>query len=107
MQIKNARDAHVVLYNVAAQRGWLVDGASALLHLVRTQVVRERFGRSGSLFNRLRFNESIFHHPKIDGGPNAAADILTEEGNTNTSSSRSSTLMLMKVYPYLDSRQFH
>jgi hypothetical protein len=81
MQIKNARDGHVVLYDVAARRGWLVDGASALLHLVRTQVVREPYGQSGSLFNNLMFNDSTFCHPEIDGGPNAAADILTEEGN--------------------------
>src|SRR6266516_2471041 len=55
-QIENARNIYVVLYDVAARRGWLVDGASALLHLVRTQVVREPYGGAGSLFNDLSFN---------------------------------------------------
>jgi hypothetical protein len=81
MQIKNARNIYVLLYDVAARRGWLADGASALLHLVRTQVVREPYGGAGSLFNNLIFNGSTFNHPGIDGGPNAAADILKEDRN--------------------------
>lgn len=81
IQIKNARNIYVVLYDVGAQRGWLVDGASALLHLVRTQVVREPYGGAGSLFNNLRFNRSRFEHPTVDGGPDVAADILMEANN--------------------------
>ena len=81
MQIENARNIYVVLYDVAAQRGWLVDGASALLHLVRTQVVREPYGGAGSLFNNFSFNRSTFNHPKIDGGPNTAVDILKDDRN--------------------------
>jgi hypothetical protein len=80
IQIKHARDIYVVLYDVEAQRGWLVDGASALLHLVQTQVTQEPYGGAGSLFN-LNFNYSTFNHPGIDGGPNAAADILNEIHN--------------------------
>src|SRR4029077_18833921 len=52
-QIKNARNILVLLYDVATRRGWLVDGAGALLHLVRTQVVREPYGGTGS---RFKFN---------------------------------------------------
>lgn len=81
MQIKNARNIYVVLYDVTTHRGWLADGASALLHLVRTQVVREPYGDAGSLFNNLIFNGSTFIHPGIDGGPNAAAEILKEDRN--------------------------
>ena len=80
-QIENARNIYVVLYDVAARRGWLADGASALLHLMRTQVVREPYGGAGSLFNNLIFNGSTFNHPGIDGGPNVAADILKEDRN--------------------------
>lgn len=80
-QIKHARNIYVVLYDVEAQRGWLVDGASALLHLVRTQVVQEPYGGAGSLFNNPSFNRSTFKHPGIDGGPDATANILMEESN--------------------------
>lgn len=70
-----------MLYDVEAQRGWLVDVASALLHLVRTQVVQEPYGGAGSLFNNPSFNYSTFNHPGIDGGPNAAAEILKDVRN--------------------------
>jgi hypothetical protein len=81
MQIENARNINVLFYDVAARRGWLVDGASALLHLVRTQVVQGPYGGAGSLFNNLSFNPSKFNHPRIDGGPNAAADSLRNDRN--------------------------
>ena len=81
VQIENARNIYVVLYDVAARRGWLVDGASALLHLMRTQVVRKPYGGSGSLFNDPSFNRSTFNHPGIDGGPDAAAKVLKEDRN--------------------------
>ena len=81
MQIKDARNIYVVLYDVAARRGWLADGASALLHLVRTQVVREPYGSADSLFNNLTFNKFEFNHPEINGGPNVAADVLKEDRN--------------------------
>ena len=81
VQIKNARNIYVLLYDVAARRGWLTDGASALLHLVRTQVVREPYGGIGSLFNNLAFNSLAFNHPAIDGDQNIAADVLQEDRN--------------------------
>jgi hypothetical protein len=81
MQIQNARNMYILLYDTAAQRGWLVDGASALLHLVRTQVVREPYGGRESLFNDLDVNASLFNHPRTNGGLNAAADALKEERN--------------------------
>ena len=81
VQIENARSINVVLYDVTTQQGWLTDGASALLHLVRTQVVRKPYGGSKSVFNNPEFNSSSFHHPGIDGGPNTAVEALTEDRN--------------------------
>lgn len=71
----------VLFYDVAARRGWLVDGASALLHFVRTQVVQEPYGDARSLFNNLSFNLSKFKHPKIYGGTNSPAEILRDDTN--------------------------
>jgi len=76
VQISSARKIYVVLYDVAAQRGWLADGASVLLHLVRTQVVQEPYGGPGCLFD-----PKVFSHPEIDSGPNAAANALKEDQN--------------------------
>ena len=76
LQIENARKIHVVLYDNAVQRGWLVDGASALLHLVRTQVVTDSFMHANSLFK-----PSNFDHSRIDAGPSAAAETLRKESN--------------------------
>ena len=81
IQIENARSIYVVLYDIATQRGWLTDGASALLHLVRTQVVRKPYGSSKCLFNNPESNSLPFHYPRIDGGPNAAVEALTEDRN--------------------------
>ena len=81
VQVENARKIYVVLYDVATRRAWLVDGASALLHLVRTQVVQGPYGGPRSLFNNPEFNRSNFKDPSINGGPNIAIDILTDEEN--------------------------
>ncbi|KAF2015665.1 hypothetical protein BU24DRAFT_491882 [Aaosphaeria arxii CBS 175.79] len=81
MQIEAARNMPVVLYDTGSQRGWLVDGASALLHLVRTQVATKPYGGSDSLFNDSNVNIVPFRHPKSDGGPDAAAEILRDENN--------------------------
>ncbi|KAH8802569.1 hypothetical protein F5884DRAFT_887230 [Xylogone sp. PMI_703] len=69
MQIKNARNIFVVLYDVAARRG------------VGRWGERLATSRAGSLFNNPIFNASAFNHPRIDSGPNAAADILKEDRN--------------------------
>lgn len=79
IQIEIARNIFVVLHDVASQREWLVDGVSALLHVVRSQVVRKPYDGSSSLFNNPNFNCSKANHPKIDGGLNTAADTLEDE----------------------------
>jgi hypothetical protein len=80
-QIRSAGDISVILYDVETQIAWLVDGASALLHIVRTQIMHEPFGGKRSLFNDLTSNRSPFRHPKIDGGPDTAREILIDECN--------------------------
>ncbi|RYP71784.1 hypothetical protein DL771_004596 [Monosporascus sp. 5C6A] len=81
VQIKHAREIYAVLYDVESQRGWLVDGASALLHLVRTQVVRKPYGGANSLFNNPNANRWKFEHPAMNGCGNVAVDILNKESN--------------------------
>ncbi|KAF2235938.1 hypothetical protein EV356DRAFT_90085 [Viridothelium virens] len=80
LQVKAARDMYVVLYDTEAWRGWLVDGASALLHLVRTQVVRDPY-KDASLFNQDEENPIKFQHPQLSDGPDAAMDTLNNECN--------------------------
>ncbi|KAI9694914.1 MAG: hypothetical protein M1822_000531 [Bathelium mastoideum] len=80
-QIENARDIPIVIYDTEAQRGFWVDGASALLHLVVTQIIRDSLKHKGSLYNDLKFNDSKFKHPAINGGSEAAVDTLREESN--------------------------
>jgi hypothetical protein len=79
-QIDNARNIFVLLFDVGTRRGWLMDGASALLHMVRTQIVHKPYGTS-SIFNDNNFNRWRFNHPAINGGPNAATAVLKEEHN--------------------------
>ncbi|KAF2689770.1 hypothetical protein K458DRAFT_384408 [Lentithecium fluviatile CBS 122367] len=81
MQIEAARHMNVVLYDVASRRGWLVDGASALLHTVRTKVARKPYHSKSSPRNNGSFDPSTFKHPEIDGGQQVASDALTDERN--------------------------
>jgi hypothetical protein len=46
---------------------------------VRTQVVRKPNGDSSALFNIPNFNCSTFNNPKLECGPNVAAEILEDE----------------------------
>lgn len=74
-QIKQAHEMFVILYDTSSLRGWLVDGASALVHIVRTQLVKEPYKDS------LSFQISDFHHPKDDSGPDAAKEALLDREN--------------------------
>ncbi|KAL9086103.1 MAG: hypothetical protein Q9165_007315 [Trypethelium subeluteriae] len=80
VQINEASSMFVVLYDTEAGRGWLVDGASALLHLVRTQVVRDPYMVS-SLFNQDEENPIKFKHPELFEEPNAAMNALRDKDN--------------------------
>lgn len=80
-QVYAARRIPVLLYDVATKRGWLVDGASALLHIARSQVEHPPF-RDVSQFNDRAVNKGIqFKHPDARGGPEAASHMLTDEDN--------------------------
>ena len=75
-------DFHIQLfYDTGCDRAWLTDGASALLHIARTQVVRRPYGGDNTLFNKSEFNAADFNHPDPDGGPNAAATALNNDLN--------------------------
>lgn len=81
VQIEAARSMNVVLYDTATQRGWLADGPSALLHLVRTQVVRKPYDGSNALMKGSFFDCSTFKHPDSDGDQRATSDALLNERN--------------------------
>ena len=80
-QIQCARNMSVVLYDTATQRSWLVDGASALLHLVRTQLVHQPYRTDSSLTTADKFDNSKFKHPHPDLGPDEAFKALSNEDN--------------------------
>lgn len=74
--IQNARRQPVLMYDGSAKRGWLVDGASALLYIVRTQVAQRK---DLARFAKHRFGEDKFPFPAEDAGPDAAMNILLDD----------------------------
>jgi hypothetical protein len=75
---------YVVLWDEADKRGWLVNGISALLHLVRAFLEhssRDDFS-SSFLFDPSKMNDAVGHKP------NSATGVLIDEQN-----------MEMKIYP--------
>jgi hypothetical protein len=81
LQIDNARDWYVILYDTDSERGWLTDGASALLHLVRAQVAREPYSGASPYFNDKQSNLFEFIHPRTVGGPEESVKILKDPRN--------------------------
>lgn len=75
-QIHNARNMYVILYDTGTRQGWLVDGASALLHIVRSQVVSPPYGEDPCLFDIKQF-----HHADPHGGPDSAKHALLDPHN--------------------------
>ncbi|MCJ1466973.1 hypothetical protein MMC07_005595 [Pseudocyphellaria aurata] len=71
--VEFARGIHVVLYDIEDCRGWLVDGASALLHLTRSQL--------SCLSYCAKVKLSGFHHADLQGGADAAMAVLMDPGN--------------------------
>ncbi|KAK8001318.1 nucleoside phosphorylase [Apiospora marii] len=80
MRLKWISKKFVVLYDVVERRAWLVDGVSALLHLVRASLKRDATDafKSHFLFQESGFQEAP---PDIDG-KSAAIHILTNRNNT-------------------------
>jgi hypothetical protein len=81
LQIDNARDWYVILYDTGSERGWLTDGASALLHLVRAQVAREPYSDASPYFNNKQSNLFELIHPTTVGGPEESVKILKGSRN--------------------------
>jgi hypothetical protein len=74
-EIHFARNISVVLYDMRDQRAWLVDGASALLHLTRTQLSSSPY----CLSNLFKLED--FHHADPEQGCLAAQKALTDPRN--------------------------
>ena len=75
IEMKHARSMYVVLYDTQDSRGWLVDGASALLHLTRTQLSCSPYK------DEPRFKLSDFHHANPKTGADAGLKALMDDRN--------------------------
>jgi len=77
MTLKWLETKYVVLWDDAFKKGWLVNGTSALLHLVRAWLEfssKDNFAFH-FLFDPSKMNDSVDHRP------NSAIDVLTNEEN--------------------------
>jgi hypothetical protein len=76
--IKHARqNIYVNIFDVGDRRGWLLDGASAVLHISRTQLTHDSSPHSGNPV----LNLEDFHYAHSGSGADAAVDALTDESN--------------------------
>ncbi|KAM0253285.1 hypothetical protein ACHAQJ_007381 [Trichoderma viride] len=73
---------HILLYDVTERRGWLSDGHSALLHLIRASLRRDQQNYpDGHHMNRTKLlNEA----PPSNHGARAARIVLEDSDNSNT-----------------------
>ncbi|OTB08944.1 hypothetical protein M426DRAFT_129610 [Hypoxylon sp. CI-4A] len=79
MRLKWIAKKFVVLYDVRERRAWLVDGASALLHLVRASLKYDSNDPFKSVF---LFEESAIHNaPSPYIGKAASISVLTNKEN--------------------------
>ncbi|TVY93688.1 hypothetical protein LAWI1_G001611 [Lachnellula willkommii] len=76
-EVHFARNIKVVLYDTKDRRGWLVDGASALLHLTRTQLSSSPYSDSDL------FSLEDFNHADPTNGVLAAKKALMNQKNRN------------------------
>ncbi|TVY32542.1 hypothetical protein LSUB1_G007997 [Lachnellula subtilissima] len=76
-EVHFARNMKVVLYDTKDRRGWLVDGASALLHLTRTQLASSPYSDSDL------FRLEDFTHADPTDGTLAAKKALMNSKNRN------------------------
>lgn len=72
---------YAVFYDVFTRRAWLVDGASALLHLVRASLM---FSSSENPMGEFVFSpELLEQHSSPEGGPASAISVLKSKRNLN------------------------
>ncbi|KAL2869911.1 5'-methylthioadenosine/S-adenosylhomocysteine nucleosidase [Aspergillus lucknowensis] len=70
---------YAVFYDVSTRRAWLVDGASALLHLVRASLM---LSSSEDEMQEFVFRpELLEQHPSTEGGRTSAISVLKSEKN--------------------------
>ncbi|KAK5657983.1 hypothetical protein OQA88_2536 [Cercophora sp. LCS_1] len=82
MRLKWISKKFVVLYDVPDRRAWMVDGVSALLHLVRASLHHDK----NDAFKDLSlYDEALVQEPPEPGagGKGASIFVLTNEQNTN------------------------
>lgn len=71
----------IVFYDVTDCRAWLIDGASALLHLVRASIHQDR--QRPAYKSGWKFDGSLEGDSSYQGGSNAAIEALTSASNLN------------------------
>jgi hypothetical protein len=81
LQIEAAQDMFVMLYDTSSERGWLVDRASALLHLALAQLSRKPYIGVATTPQSNNSAPPAFTFPDITGGPDAASHMLTKVEN--------------------------
>jgi hypothetical protein len=74
-EIHSAYNMKVLLYDTGDRRAWLVDGASALLHITRTQLCSSPYSDSDL------FQIENFQHADPKGGGLGAKKALMDSGN--------------------------
>ncbi|KAI0400201.1 hypothetical protein F4802DRAFT_507666 [Xylaria palmicola] len=72
-------DQYVILWDEADKRGWLVNGTSALLHLVRTSL--QRSSMDDALSSILLFSPGTMVYPGEKNRPNTAMKVLLDKTN--------------------------
>ncbi|KAI1130990.1 hypothetical protein F5Y10DRAFT_93783 [Nemania abortiva] len=70
---------YVIFWDEADKRGWLVNGTSALLHLVRTSL--QRSSTDDVFSSALRFSPDKMVYPNDVNKPNTAAKVLLDDIN--------------------------
>ena len=75
IEMNHARNIYVMLYDIQDFRGWLIDGATALPHLTRTQLSCSPYKDNSP------FKLSDFHHANPKDGAGAALKALLDDRN--------------------------
>jgi hypothetical protein len=77
-QIKDISSKFVIFYDVGDRRAWLINGASALLHLVRASLEDDRKSKIGS---KLLFQLDKLKRPTCEYASDSAVEILIDQQN--------------------------
>ncbi|KAL8366316.1 hypothetical protein RB595_004877 [Gaeumannomyces hyphopodioides] len=73
---------HAILWDEGDKRGWLVNGPSALLHMVRASLEYDReWARTRAGLSDILFSKDDMEDPKQPHTPNSALSVLLSEKN--------------------------